>query len=310
VAVSGGPDSVALLRALLAIGAGPLTGAHLNHQMRGAESDADEAFVKELCASLRTGEQGELDYCCARIDVLSKARANRENLENAARQIRYEWLFQVARERGAPWVATGHTADDQAETVLHRLLRGTGLKGLAGIPAHRPLGTGVEAVRPLLRVTRAEVLAFLKEEEQPYREDASNADLGFTRNRIRHGLLPLLAEEYNPAIVPVLGRLAEQAQEIIALVEPQALRLLAECELPRTTAALVLDRQRLAQAPRYLVREALRQAWQREGWSMAAMTFEDWERLAAVALGEVSEVELPGRIRARCRDRVVQVGVW
>jgi tRNA(Ile)-lysidine synthase len=310
VAVSGGPDSVALLRALLGVGAGPLTIAHLNHQMRGSESDTDEAFVRDFHAGLVAAGHTTLGFCCERIDVPARARADRDNLENAARRARYDWLLQVAQERGAQWVATGHTADDQAETVLHRLLRGTGIKGLAGISARRPLGPGLEVIRPLLRATRAEVLAFLRDQGQPYRQDTANADLRFTRNRIRHALLPFLAEEYNPAIVPVLCRLADQAGEVFDVLDGQARRLLAEAELPRTQTALVLDREVLARVPPFLVREALRRAWEREGWPMGAMTFDDWDRLAAVALGEIPATDLSGGLRARCRERVIQIGRW
>src|SRR5207245_2885635 len=116
---------------------------------------------------------------------------------------------------------TGHTADDQAETVLHRLLRGTGLHGLGGIPARRDLAAGIEVVRPLLGTSRAEVLAYLQAEKQAFRQDSSNADLGFTRNRIRHELLPDLAR-YNPAIVSLLCRLADQAHEVQAIVAADA----------------------------------------------------------------------------------------
>jgi tRNA(Ile)-lysidine synthase len=217
-------------------------------------------------------------------------------------------LTRIAQERQARWVVTGHTADDQAETVLHRLLRGTGLKGLGGIPARRPLAPGIELLRPLLKVSRAEVLAFLEKEGQDYRQDRSNEDLRFTRNRIRHELLPHLKREYNPAIGPILCRLAEQANEAHHLLEDLAIKLLAEVELPRAGALLVFDRARLAAVPRYLVREVFRLAWEREGWPLGALTFDDWDRIASVALGEASATDLPGRLRVRCLDRVIQAG--
>jgi tRNA(Ile)-lysidine synthase len=204
-------------------------------------------------------------------------------------------------------VATGHTADDQAETVLDRLLRGTGLKGLRSIAARRPLTAGVEVVRPLLRATRAEVLAFLTDRGQAFCEDWSNADLRFTRNRIRHELLPQMAEHYNPAIVSVLCRLAEQADDVYRDVEDRARRLLALADLPRAGSVLVFDRNRLTGESRLLVRELFRLVWQREGWPAGDMTFADWDRVAAVALGEVTAVDLPGRIRVQCRERVVQI---
>jgi tRNA(Ile)-lysidine synthase len=307
VAVSGGPDSVALLRALLAVrGAAPLAVAHLNHQLRGPDSDADEAFVAALHARL-VAEGAALTFHCERIDVAARARQEGDNLENVARRVRYGWLAEVARAAGARWVATGHTADDQAETVLHRLLRGTGLKGLAGIPARRELTPGVEVVRPLLRVTRAEVLGYLQAIGQDFCLDASNADLRFTRNRLRHELLPHLAQRYNPAVVAVLGRLAEQAAEVQGREEAAAAALLAEAELPRAGKVLVLDPVRLGAAPRNVIREAFRLLWQREGWPTGDASFETWERAAAVALGESSAVDLPGSVRVRRKGRVVQV---
>jgi tRNA(Ile)-lysidine synthase len=217
-------------------------------------------------------------------------------------------LVGLARERRAQYVATGHTADDQAETVLHRLLRGTGLKGLVGIPVCRELAPGVNVIRPLLQVTRPKVLAYLAGLGQTFQIDQSNQDLCFTRNRIRHELLPLLANQYNPAILRILCRLAEQAEELNAVVENQARQLLTEIELPRTSSLLIFDRGRLAGKPRYLVREAFRLAWEREGWPMGEMSFEDWDRVAAVAGGEIGAADLPGRMRVRCLPRVVRIG--
>jgi tRNA(Ile)-lysidine synthase len=311
VAVSGGPDSLALLRALLTLRGDaqtPLIIAHLNHALRGAESDADEAFVRQVHAGLLAAGAGRLELRCDRIDVASRARQEGANLEATARRLRYDWLGQVAAEAGAGWVATGHTADDQAETVLHRLLRGAGLRGLRGIAVRRPLRPGVELVRPLLGVTRADVLAYLEEQGQPYREDRSNADLAFTRNRIRHELLPLLAGRYNPAVARVLGRLAEQAAELYRQEEAAARALLVEAERPRAGNVLVFDRAWLAAAPRHRAREALRLAWEREGWPAGGMGYEQWDRLAGLARGEATALDLPGGIRARARGRVVQLG--
>jgi tRNA(Ile)-lysidine synthase len=307
VAVSGGPDSVALLRALLVVrGDAPVVVAHLNHQLRGPDSDADEAFVSALHARL-VAEGASLTLRSERIDVAARARREGDNLENLARRVRYGWLAAVARSAGADWVATGHTADDQAETVLHRLLRGTGLKGLAGISTRRELTSGVAVVRPLLRVLRSEVLAYLQSIGQDFCLDASNADLRFTRNRIRHELLPNLARHYNPAVAAVLCRLAEQAAEVQGREEAATAALLAAAELPRAGSMLVLDPARLGAAPRNWIREAFRLLWQREGWPLGGASFETWERAAAVALGEIPAVDLPGSVRVRRKGRVVQV---
>ncbi len=304
VAVSGGSDSVALLRALLMETTAPLVIAHLNHQLRGAESDGDEAFVRELHARLTETGAPLLPVWCERLDV--RAAAAGDNLESAARQVRYEFLLKVAQATGAAYVATGHTADDQAETVLHRLLRGTGLHGLAGIPRRRPLAPDIFVVRPLLDVRREQVLAFLAELGQPFCRDSTNADRQFTRSRLRHDLLPLLTAQYNPGTVDVLCRLADQAIETQAFVEKHAGDLLASAELPRAGAMIVLDARQLAAAALVLVREALRLLWRRESWPLGDMGFERWQQVAAVARGESPAVDLPGGIRIQKIGHVVQ----
>jgi tRNA(Ile)-lysidine synthase len=258
--------------------------------------------VRDLCAGL------SLDCRCGRLDVRGAAESEGANLEEVARRLRYDWLARVAEEVGAPWVATGHTANDQAETVLHRLLRGAGLRGLRGIAARRPLTDRVSLVRPLLTATRDEVMAYLDAVGQPYRTDSTNRDPARTRNRIRHELLPLLAAEHNPQIVDVLGRLAAQAEEVYGAEEEQARALLAAAELPRAGALVVLDAERLATEGRPRLREALRLLWEREGWPVGGMGFDAWERVAAVALGELAAIDLPGDVRVRRRGRVVQLG--
>jgi tRNA(Ile)-lysidine synthase len=244
----------------------------------------------------------------ARLDVARLAGEAGDNLEARAREERYRWLASVARRHGAAWVATGHTANDQAETVLHRLLRGTGLAGLRGIAPRRPLAEGVELVRPLLSVTRAEVLGYLAELGQAHRHDASNDDLRFTRNRLRHELLPQLEEHYNPRVVEVLCRLAGQAAEAFEDEEARAEALLRATELPRAGAWVVLDAPALAAAPRHLARAALRCLWRREGWSMGRMGFHDWERLAELAGRAAGAIDLPGPVEARRAGRALRLG--
>jgi tRNA(Ile)-lysidine synthase len=303
VAVSGGPDSVALLRILATLQQGQgLAVAHVNHQLRGAESDADEAFVQELAAKLSLPMRSEC------LNVKALAQREGDNLEAVARRARYAWLERIAREMGASWVATGHTADDQAETVLHRLLRGTGLKGLRGIAARRALGAGIDLVRPLLLIRRADVIAYLDAEGQNYRIDSSNCDPAFTRNRIRHELLPLLVRRFNPEVVAILGRLANQANEAYQLEQGQARTLLAAAERPRVGDLLILDRGSLSGAARPLVRDVFRLLWEREGWPQGRMSFAAWDRLADVARGDLSSVDLPCGIHAAGRERVVQIG--
>jgi tRNA(Ile)-lysidine synthase len=301
VAVSGGADSVALLRALAAFRTGPLTVAHVNHRLRGAESDADETFVRELAAGLGF-------ECRAKsADVAALGG----NLESTARRVRYEFFAEVAAEVGATWVATGHTVDDQAETVLHRIVRGTGIQGLRGI-AHvqqsPPTAVGgLWIFRPLLAVTRADILEYLAELGQPFREDSSNADPRFTRNRIRHELLPLL-RTFNPEIGAALARLARQAAEASDVMSDAANRLLADCELPPAGRVVVLRAEPLAAAHPALVREYLRRLWDRAAWSASDMNADHWLTAAAVARGEATAADLPGGIHIRHAGRVVQIG--
>jgi tRNA(Ile)-lysidine synthase len=341
VAVSGGADSVALLRALIEAGCGPLTAAHLNHLLRGAESDADEAFVRDLAKFLGIG------FRSTRIDVAKVAAEAGDNLEATARRIRYEWLAEVANEVGARWIATGHTADDQAETILHRLIRGTGLQGLRGIapvllepnpptseepnpPAPFPKREGGEKkqsassspplsgeglagpgkrspiIRPLLTVTRAEILAYLASLGQSFREDVSNVDPRFTRNRIRAELVPLL-KSFNPEVISILGRLAEQASEAHDVMVEQAKSILQRAERPRAGDRVILDQRELQKFPPLLVTSALRLVWEREGWPMGEMTTGHWNRAADVVFGKAKVLECPGKVRLRSVGQAVQL---
>jgi len=311
IAVSAGPDSVALACLMARWCArkklGPLIIAHLNHQLRGPESDADEAFVGEFARNLGAGARLEVRCISRREDVAALARAGRQNLEQMARRIRYDWLTHVAREANAAWLVTGHTADDQAETVLHHILRGTGLAGLRGIAPRRKLAQGVTLLRPLLHITRGELLAFLHDIQQTYRHDSSNDDLRFTRNRIRHQLLPLLEASFNSAIKRVLCRLGMQAGDLHREVLARARRLLRRAELPRAGKMLVLSRALLRKASRHQVQEVFRLLWRREQWPTSPMTYEDWSRVAGLVAGTENAVDLPGGITARRQEHVIQL---
>jgi tRNA(Ile)-lysidine synthase len=303
VAVSGGADSVALLRGLAMLGGQLLRVAHVNHQLRGTESDDDETFVRMLADALG------LPIDVIRIDTAALSRSRRANLESTARRERYDWLARVTADAGLTLVATAHTADDQAETVLHHLIRGTGLQGLRGVAPRRPIASGVAVVRPLLGVGRHEVRRFLESVGQNFREDRSNADRRFTRNRIRLELLPLLQSSFNPAIVANLARLAEQAGDAFDAIEELASQTLRQCERPAAGRLRILAVADLARRPRHLVRETLRFLWRREGWPVERMRFADWDRVAAVVFGELPAADLPGRIRVQRRGPVVQIGL-
>jgi tRNA(Ile)-lysidine synthase len=182
-----------------------LSVAHVNHGLRGAESDADQAFVAALAARL------DVPFASACVDPRgrrSEARSSRSrpSLQEAARRERHDALRALATALGGSCIATAHTADDQAETVLLRLLRGSGPEGLGGIGERSSDGF---VVRPLLRVSRAQILAHARRHRLEWREDASNRDPRFARARLRHGWIPGLAREFNPALLRAIGDLAE-----------------------------------------------------------------------------------------------------
>ncbi len=286
VAVSGGADSVALLRAMAALAGadcspfseGVLRAAHLNHRLRGDEADADERFVAELC------RQWNIPCEVGRADLAAGLPAGGAGLETAARKARYQFLESAAARGGARYVTVAHTADDQAETILHRILRGTGMAGLSGMPRARPLGPAT-LLRPLLGFRRSEVVEYLADIGQPFQTDRTNTDLQFTRNRLRHELLPHLAAEYNPNVVEALLRLGRLADEVRQWMDRQIEPLEATCcrVVEQPARGVRVDTRPLHSQPAALVRELLVSAWRRQGWPMQQMRFEQWELLAELA---------------------------
>ena len=287
VAVSGGADSVALLRALLL--AAPEIGlvlsvAHVHHGIRGADADADAEFVAALAT------QHNLPFHRHNVDTPSAARTNRETLEEAARNLRYQWFDRLLASGDADAVATAHTLDDQAETVLHKLLRGAWTEGLSGI---HPVVTQPKGaiLRPFLNTRRAEIEAWLRSLNQSWREDATNADTAYTRNRLRHELLPVLAT-YNPQIHTQLANLANLARDEDAYWQSELARTLPPLLLPgkpvrgggratstdpnETTLAIEIDRLPPSPAVR---RRILRAAARQLG---TAINYEQTERLLAM----------------------------
>ena len=212
VAVSGGSDSVALLRLLLELRRElglVLSVVHLNHKLRGAESDQDQEFVSNLAA------EHKLTLLKTTAEIAKHAAESRMSLEAAARQLRYDYFQQLLGGRVLDKVATGHTLDDQAETVLMRVIRGTGMRGLRAIQPRIQLDDEIassEIVRPLLDFRRAELREYLQSLGQPWREDSTNRESKYTRNRVRQLLIPLLEREFNPSVVQNLSELAEIAR--------------------------------------------------------------------------------------------------
>jgi tRNA(Ile)-lysidine synthase len=296
IGVSGGPDSVAMLRGLVSLkadagGAGKLYVAHLNHQMRGTAANSDADWVQGLCEHVRAPLVTE------RADVAAISDEQGDGWEAAARCARYSFFRRTAEQLGARFVAVGHTADDQVETVLHRILRGTGIEGLAGMRLARALSLSIVLVRPLLSVRRSDVLRYLAAIGQDYRIDRSNEEKCFTRNRIRQELLPSLRETYNKNIDDALLRLALQAADTQFIISAFANRLADEC-VAVSQDALQINCARLATEHCALVREVCRIAWARAGWPEQAMSFEKWNLLASSAQqASTASFALPGNIR-------------
>jgi tRNA(Ile)-lysidine synthase len=299
VGASGGADSIALVRALCELrtaGEGRLVVAHFNHRLRGAESDADQQFVAELARQLG------LECMVGAAEDNLAAGGSGEGIEGAARQARYEFLAAVAGQCGARYVATAHTADDQVETVLHNILRGTGLAGLAGIPRYRRLPNSATIIRPLLDVTRAEVLDYLRAIHQPYRDDSTNQLDEFTRNRIRLQLLPQLERDYNPHVREALLRLSQIASRADDCFQRQA-DALFDRAVKQVTGGVAIDLPAIRDAHPAVVRQLLQSIWQRHGWPLQDMNYDKWCEVVSLlsACNTQAPRVFPGNIRAEQR---------
>ncbi len=250
VAVSGGPDSTALLHLLVSLARSvpmELHVAHLDHGLRGQDSREDRRFVESMAR--------DLGLPCT-VHVLEAPDGHQTGLsEGRARELRYRFLGQLAKQVGAQRIATGHTRDDQAETVLLHLVRGAGTRGLAGIPPVRD-----PYVRPLLEAPRAEVEAWLRGRGVAWREDASNHDRSFARNRVRHELLPLLERDYRPGLRSRLASTAELLREDQELLEQLAAEHYRRLGEP-CPGGVALDAAGVARLPAALARRVLRRAY-------------------------------------------------
>ena len=257
VAVSGGPDSVALLHVLGALqeccGISRLTILHFDHQLRGAASTADKAFVETLATAFG------LPFHAASADVRSYHHQHHISLEMAARKCRHRFFKDALTDFGANAIALGHTANDQAEEVMLRLLRGTGPAGMAGMLPK----TADHLIRPLLGVTRREILAYLQDQQLSFREDTSNLNRTHQRNAIRHGILPLLEKHFHPRVVEVLCRhtqLAKTEESFWTELSANQWQTLCASE---TSSVIALDCQRLLARHPALQRRLLRLAIER-----------------------------------------------
>jgi len=311
LAVSGGADSVAMLRCFAAFLAlpevysnrleisdtQPVHVAHVNHALRGDESDADALFVRELAATFH------LPYHEIRLTAGMFDTDDSGSFEAAARRLRYDFLRKTAEKHALRYVATAHHANDRIETVLHRIIRGTGIAGLAGIPEFRQLGGAVTIVRPMLSFSRQQILEYLQEKNQGFCIDSTNGESVHTRNKIRNRLLPELIGEYNPSFPEALERLSRQAADWNDFIRSRTETLYDQSvevmSAPETqNSRIVVNKQVLRDRHRVLVRELFVMIWKRNHWPLRHMRYEHWNRLAETAFDVQDECKImfPGQI--------------
>ncbi len=316
VAVSGGADSVALLLAMKELlGPDRLVAAHFNHQWRGAESDGDASFVQRLARDLSVrcllgvaeSEVSQNDsFRGVEVATLAKGvcDASESDLlllgsESDARRQRYEFLIQCAYEVGASYVVTAHTAGDRVETLLHNLFRGSGLAGLSSLRMFRSLDKDLVLARPLITKSRQDVLNFLQERNQSFREDSSNRNIKYKRNFLRAEILPRVTEVYGDASENVL-RFSEHIESLLSEIEKQAFQWIDMCAVQSgpinhqawpthwTSEYWVGDRAAMKSAPWYVAREGLRLLWLKNGWRLADMAQRHWDELRVQIFGSAA----------------------
>lgn len=305
VAVSGGPDSVALLHVLVGLRAAwnlRPSAFHLNHLMRGRDSDEDARYVVDLCDSL------QVPLSLEEFDVRAFAAAKGLSRQEAAREVRYRLLEKVARDLGARRIALGHNADDQVETVLMWLLRGAGMGGLSGIPPVRGM-----LIRPLMEIPRRDIEEYCRRENLAPRLDASNQKPIYLRNRIRLELVPFLERHFNPAVRLSILRVAEVAREEDSLLDRYARDNYRRLVRETSTAdegmpAVEFAPEDLRAIPRALERRLVRLCFERVRGDLRRLSLHHVDSVVRLAhAGKTgSVVELPGGVFVRlCYDRLV-----
>ena len=299
IGASGGLDSTLLLHAMKALSEQrelglKLHAAHLNHGLRGAEAEDDQQFVSELA------EQLGIVFHVERADIQNHLKKHGGSIEEVARRHRYEFLERVALTAGSDYVAVGHHADDDAETILHRICRGTGLRGLAGISDLRPIhnGSRVRLIRPFLHHCRAVLKAICIARGFETRTDSTNTSTVFTRNRIRQDILPLLRESLNPNVTDALLRLAEQARWVGSYLEQAAARTFEALLISESAHQIVLNIPALLNKHRAIQSAVVRRAFILIAGGEQDLFFSHSEAVLRLAHDPASgkELHLPGRI--------------
>ena len=299
LAVSGGADSTALMYAMHDLKAenffdAELLCAHINHQLRGADGDLDEEFVVKQAKKLK------LDVMTRRIDVREFARLNKLSIETAARQLRIRALIDIAKANNCELIATAHQKNDNAETIVQRLSRGTGFRGLGGIWPKRVFADEIKFIRPLLCFTRDEILNYLKQRNLNWRRDHTNADCAYRRNYIRHRLLPVLQQDCVGSVVEQLSQLAQSARSYYNMVCSRADELwpgLTDCDEDKT----VLDLEPFLVESQPVKVELIRRILANIACGEKYLTREHYENILQLVEQNVAgkKIELPGEFVVR-----------
>jgi tRNA(Ile)-lysidine synthase len=306
--VSGGPDSTAMLYAFDTIskeaGLRPFV-AHVNHCLRGAESDSDQGYVEDTARSLH------IPVICSREDTAACSRLDKISIETAARRLRYDFFIRTAKELGIDIIATAHTKDDQAETVLMRVIRGTGFRGLRGIPVKNNIN-GITIIRPLIYLTRKEILSYLASKGINPRTDRSNAKAKFFRNSVRLRLLPAIRKQYNPDIRNALSNLAALTQEDYEYLDSnhrKAFKKLAKIRKDNVVIFSLYDiKSRHLSIARGVIRHAIE--YLRKG--LDNIEYRHWQEIESLIYDRPrgSKVNLPNKVVAEKTERYLKFSIY
>ncbi|MDR4506661.1 MAG: tRNA lysidine(34) synthetase TilS [Candidatus Brocadiaceae bacterium] len=298
VGVSGGPDSVALLKILYSINTIEnlrlrLFTAHLNHQLRGTDSEKDACFVQKLA------ENHSLPFLLKSVNIQKIAKKNNYSIEETARRERYAFFTETSHKYNASLVATGHTADDNAETFLHRILRGTGIHGLGGIPIKRPLDAAarVQLIRPLLFIWRKDILKYLREEHLTYRTDTSNYETNYLRNKIRLELIPFLENRYNPGIKNALIQLCQIVVSNNEYLSLQAEKIVKKITLEESKDSYTINTCLLTKQPKILQHLILLSIMEKMHVPLKKIQYGHYTKIldAITKTGRGRQFQLPGK---------------
>jgi tRNA(Ile)-lysidine synthase len=308
-AVSGGADSTAMLHVLTELEklqnhGWKLIVVHINHGLRGEESDKDVRFVRKLAKSLG------LPFHTRRVDVMGLKKADKLSVEEAARKLRHEALKKIAVELGAQKIALAHTLDDQAETIMHRIIRGAGLRGIRGMAPIRLVSRKHDLflVRPLLELERSELRGYLKSRDAEWREDATNLERTFMRNRLRLDLLPAIERDFNPRFKYALVKLGQTASAFYLLVREIAQEIYENVKLISREGEVCLSAEEFGRVPIPVQTLILDQAFRELCGRIPPMTFEHYMDVIALCgeHGHAKTIMLPRGIEARREGYVLK----